>query len=45
MSLVGTAPERPHFVDSFASTLPRYVARHRVPAGLTGLGAGARPAR
>ncbi len=36
MSLVGPRPERPHFVDTFASTLPRYVARHRVPAGLTG---------
>ncbi|MCW2615763.1 MAG: exopolysaccharide biosynthesis polyprenyl glycosylphosphotransferase [Frankiales bacterium] len=36
MSLIGPRPERPHFVDTFASTLPRYVARHRVPAGLTG---------
>ena len=36
MSLVGPRPERPHFVANFASTLPRYVARHRVPAGLTG---------
>ncbi len=36
MSLVGPRPERPHFVDTFSSTLPRYVARHRVPAGLTG---------
>ena len=36
MSLVGPRPERPHFVDTFSSSLPRYVARHRVPAGLTG---------
>ena len=36
MSLVGPRPERPHFVDTFASTLPRYTARHRVPSGLTG---------
>jgi exopolysaccharide biosynthesis polyprenyl glycosylphosphotransferase len=36
MSLVGPRPERPHFVDSFSSSLPRYIARHRVPAGLTG---------
>lgn len=36
MSLVGPRPERPHFVDTFASALPRYVARHRVPSGLTG---------
>jgi exopolysaccharide biosynthesis polyprenyl glycosylphosphotransferase len=36
MSLVGPRPERPHFVNTFTSTLPRYPARHRVPAGLTG---------
>ncbi|MCU1692191.1 MAG: exopolysaccharide biosynthesis polyprenyl glycosylphosphotransferase [Frankiales bacterium] len=36
MSLVGPRPERPHFVSSFAQTYPRYAARHRVPAGLTG---------
>jgi len=36
MSLVGPRPERPHFVDQFAENIPRYTARHRVPAGLTG---------
>jgi exopolysaccharide biosynthesis polyprenyl glycosylphosphotransferase len=36
MSLVGPRPERPHFVDQFATHIPRYTARHRVPAGLTG---------
>lgn len=36
MSLVGPRPERPHFVDTFASYIPRYTARHRVPAGMTG---------
>src|SRR5205823_12491018 len=36
MSLVGPRPERPHFVDQFASTMPRYLARHRVPCGMTG---------
>jgi exopolysaccharide biosynthesis polyprenyl glycosylphosphotransferase len=36
MTLVGPRPERPHFVDQFTGELPRYVARHRVPAGLTG---------
>jgi lipopolysaccharide/colanic/teichoic acid biosynthesis glycosyltransferase len=36
MSLVGPRPERPHFVEQFTRTLPRYTARHRVPAGLTG---------
>jgi len=37
MSLVGPRPERPHFVDEFSRKYPRYVARHRVPSGLTGL--------
>jgi exopolysaccharide biosynthesis polyprenyl glycosylphosphotransferase len=36
MSLVGPRPERPHFVNQFSSHIPRYTARHRVPAGLTG---------
>jgi exopolysaccharide biosynthesis polyprenyl glycosylphosphotransferase len=36
MSLVGPRPERPHFVDQFTRQFPRYPARHRVPAGLTG---------
>ena len=36
MSLVGPRPERPHFVNEFSTHIPRYVARHRVPAGLTG---------
>ena len=37
MSLVGPRPERPHFADSFAATIPRYDDRHRVRAGMTGL--------
>jgi exopolysaccharide biosynthesis polyprenyl glycosylphosphotransferase len=36
MSLVGARPERPHFVDQFAETVPRYRDRHRLPVGLTG---------
>jgi exopolysaccharide biosynthesis polyprenyl glycosylphosphotransferase len=36
MSLVGPRPERPYFVDEFRRQFPRYMARHRVPAGLTG---------
>jgi exopolysaccharide biosynthesis polyprenyl glycosylphosphotransferase len=36
MSLVGPRPERPHFVAEFSRHIPRYTARHRVPAGLTG---------
>jgi exopolysaccharide biosynthesis polyprenyl glycosylphosphotransferase len=36
MSLVGPRPERPFFVDEFTRQFPQYMARHRVPAGLTG---------
>ncbi len=36
MSLVGPRPERPLFVEQFTKRFPRYVARHRVPVGLTG---------
>lgn len=36
MSLVGPRPERPIFVDRFRSTIPNYMARHAVKAGLTG---------
>lgn len=36
MTLVGPRPERPHFVAQFSGSMPRYLARHRVPAGLTG---------
>jgi exopolysaccharide biosynthesis polyprenyl glycosylphosphotransferase len=36
MSLVGPRPERPYFVDEFTRQFPFYMARHRVPVGLTG---------
>jgi len=36
MSLVGPRPERPSFVEAFSRQYPLYVARHRVPTGLTG---------
>lgn len=36
MSLVGPRPERPHFVNQFRETLPRYMARHKIKSGLTG---------
>lgn len=36
MSLVGPRPERPLFVEQFTKRFPRYIARHRVPVGLTG---------
>ncbi|MFJ9672847.1 exopolysaccharide biosynthesis polyprenyl glycosylphosphotransferase [Streptomyces sp. NPDC101221] len=37
MSLVGPRPERPYFVARFSQTYPGYAARHRMPAGITGL--------
>jgi Undecaprenyl-phosphate glucose phosphotransferase len=36
MSLVGPRPERPEFVQQFKKTIPNYMARHSVKAGLTG---------
>lgn len=36
MSLVGPRPERPHFVSQFRESVPRYMARHKVKAGVTG---------
>ncbi|MFB6438904.1 sugar transferase [Streptomyces sp. NPDC056411] len=37
MSLVGPRPERPFFVEQFSRRYPDYAARHRMPAGMTGL--------
>lgn len=36
MSLVGPRPERPHFAELFAATVPGYPGRYRMPAGITG---------
>jgi exopolysaccharide biosynthesis polyprenyl glycosylphosphotransferase len=36
MSLVGPRPERPEFVERFASEVNRYQDRHRVKSGITG---------
>lgn len=36
MSLVGPRPERPHFIEQFRESIPRYMARHRIKSGLTG---------
>ena len=36
MSLVGPRPERPVFIQEFRSRIPRYMLRHKVPAGITG---------
>jgi exopolysaccharide biosynthesis polyprenyl glycosylphosphotransferase len=36
MSLVGPRPERPFFVNQFMESLPTYMVRHNVKAGVTG---------
>jgi Undecaprenyl-phosphate glucose phosphotransferase len=36
MSLVGPRPERPVFINRFSKTIPNYMARHCVKAGITG---------
>ena len=36
MSLVGPRPERPFFVERFASHFPQYMLRHRIKSGMTG---------
>lgn len=36
MSMVGPRPERPHFVNQFRQSIPRYMDRHREKAGITG---------
>jgi Undecaprenyl-phosphate glucose phosphotransferase len=36
MSLVGPRPERPVFIEQFRRTIPNYMARHAVKAGMTG---------
>jgi putative colanic acid biosynthesis UDP-glucose lipid carrier transferase len=36
MSLVGPRPERPVFIHQFQKTIPNYMARHCVKAGITG---------
>lgn len=36
MSIVGPRPERPVFIKEFRSRVPRYMLRHKVPAGITG---------
>lgn len=36
MSIVGPRPERPVFIKQFRTMVPRYMLRHKVPAGMTG---------
>lgn len=37
MSVVGPRPERPFFVDEFRKEIPKYMVKHQVRPGLTGL--------
>ena len=37
MSLVGPRPERPQFVEKFKEEIPRYMVKHQVRPGITGL--------
>jgi Undecaprenyl-phosphate glucose phosphotransferase len=36
MSLVGPRPERTRYVEQFSESVPKYLDRHRVKAGITG---------
>ncbi|UJS16055.1 MAG: undecaprenyl-phosphate glucose phosphotransferase [Candidatus Jettenia sp.] len=36
MSIVGPRPERPVFIESFKGTIPKYMLRHKMKAGITG---------
>jgi Undecaprenyl-phosphate glucose phosphotransferase len=36
MSIVGPRPERPVFVEQFKKTVPQYMLRHKMKAGITG---------
>lgn len=36
MSVVGPRPERPQFVDEFKDSIPQYMKKHMVKAGITG---------
>ena len=36
MSLVGPRPERPQLIEQFRKSIPKYMLRHKVKAGMTG---------
>ncbi|MBW1713816.1 MAG: undecaprenyl-phosphate glucose phosphotransferase, partial [Deltaproteobacteria bacterium] len=36
MSLVGPRPERPELIENFRRSIPRYMLRHKMKAGMTG---------
>lgn len=37
MSVVGPRPERPYYVEQFKSEIPKYMVKHHVRPGITGL--------
>jgi Undecaprenyl-phosphate glucose phosphotransferase len=37
MSMVGPRPERPELIEQFKKEIPKYMLRHKVKAGVTGL--------
>ena len=37
MSIIGPRPERPYFVNEFRKTIPKYMVKHQVKPGMTGL--------
>ncbi len=37
MSLVGPRPERPPLIEQFRHSIPKYMLRHKIKAGMTGL--------
>jgi Undecaprenyl-phosphate glucose phosphotransferase len=37
MSVVGPRPERPYFVEQFKEEIPKYMVKHQVKPGITGL--------
>ena len=36
MSIVGPRPERPVFIEEFRKSIPKYMLRHKMKAGITG---------
>jgi lipopolysaccharide/colanic/teichoic acid biosynthesis glycosyltransferase len=36
MSLVGPRPERPELIEKFKDSIPNYMLRHKIKAGMTG---------